>query len=215
MTPPPWAEMPFINHGGGGEPTHVVCGYLECDDPLFDPSLAAFPPVFVVRPSGAAADWVRASVEFATGQITKGSDDRFATPTMLPRLLLVEVLKIHLASAPAAERGFVRALSDPIVAPAMALIHGAPERKWTVAELAAEGNVSVSLLDERFRAALGMPPIRYLTSWRMHLAQDLLLGTTLGVATIARRVGYESEEAFSRAFKRKYDIPPSIWRTRT
>ena len=215
MTPPPWAEMPFINHGGGGEPTHVVCGYLECDDPLFDPSLAAFPPVFVVRPSGTAADWVRASVEFATGQITKGSDDRFATPTMLPRLLLVEVLKIHLASAPAAERGFVRALSDPTVAPAMALIHGAPERKWTVAELAAEGNVSVSLLDERFRAALGMPPIRYLTSWRMHLAQDLLLGTTLGVATIARRVGYESEEAFSRAFKRKYDIPPSIWRTRT
>ena len=74
--------------------------------------------------------------------------------------------------------------------------------------------MSVSLLDERFRELLGMPPIRYLTSWRMHVAQDLLTGTDLGVAAIARKVGYESEEAFSRAFKRKFDVSPSIWRTR-
>jgi transcriptional regulator GlxA family with amidase domain len=108
----------------------------------------------------------------------------------------------------------VLALGDPVVAPAMALIHDEPGRKWTVAELAARQNVSVSLLDERFRAALGMPPIRYLTSWRMHLAQEMLRGTDLGVATIARRVGYDSEEAFSRAFKRKFDEPPSVWRRR-
>jgi len=213
MEPPPWDVMPFVEHGGGGEPTHVVCGYLTCQDPLFDPALAAFPPVFVVRPDETAAAWVRASFEYATGQITKVADDRFEAPTTIPRLLLQEVLKLHLSSAPAAERGFVRALSDPVVAPAMGLIHASPEQKWTVAELAARGNVSVSLLDERFRAVLGMPPIRYLTSWRMHVAQELLSGTDLGVATVARRVGYESEEAFSRAFKRKHGVPPGRWRT--
>jgi AraC-like DNA-binding protein len=214
MAPPPWDEMPYIEHGEGGDPTHIVCGYIQCDDPLFDPALGAFPPLFVVRPEGVAADWVRSSIEFATGQITKVDDAHFEAPTMLPQLLLVEVLKLHLASAPAAERGFVRALRDSVVAPAMALIHGDPSRKWTVSDLAAAVNVSVSLLDERFRSSLGMPPIRYLTGWRMHLAQDLLAGTDLGVATIARRVGYESEEAFSRAFKRKYDVAPSVWRTR-
>jgi AraC-like DNA-binding protein len=212
MSPPPWTEMPLIEHGGGGASAHVVCGYLQCDDPLFDPAMQVFPRAFVVRPIGAAAAWVRASIDYATGQITQVAEDRFEAPVTIPRLLLVEVLKLHLASAPAAGRGFVLALSDPVVAPAMALVHDEPARKWTVAELAARQNVSASLLDERFRAALGMPPIRYLTSWRMHLAQELLTGTDLGVATIARRVGYESEEAFSRAFKRKYDVPPSVWR---
>jgi len=212
MNPPPWSEMPFIAHGGGGDSTHVVCGYLQCDDPLFDPALQVFPKVFVVRPTGPAAAWVRASVDYATGQTTQVADDRFEVPTTIPQLLLVEVLKLHLASAPAAGRGFVRALSDPVVAPVMGLIHDEPARKWTVAELAARQNVSVSLLDERFREALGMPPIRYLTSWRMHLAQELLLGTDLGVATIARQVGYESEEAFSRAFKREFGLSPMRWR---
>ncbi|MFL6023547.1 MAG: cupin domain-containing protein [Marmoricola sp.] len=210
---PPWDEMPFIEHGGGGEQTHVLCGYLSCDDPLFDPDLQAFPPVFVVTPTGAAAAWVQASLEYVSGQITK-VEDHFEAPTTITRLLLQEVLKLHLSSAPASERGFVRALSDPVVAPAMALIHRSPEEKWTVADLAARGSVSVSLLDERFRDVLGMPPIRYLTSWRMHVAQDLLTGTDLGVAAIARQVGYESEEAFSRAFKRKFDVPPSVWRRR-
>jgi AraC-like DNA-binding protein len=214
VAPPPWTEMPYIEHGGGGEHTHVVCGYLTCEDPLFDPALHAFPSVFVVRPEGPAAAWVRASIDYASGQITKVADDRFEAPTTVVRLLFQEVLKLHLSSAPAAEVGFVRALSDPVIAPALSLIHSAPEEKWTVAELAARGNVSVSLLDERFREILGMPPIRYLTSWRMHVAQDLLTGTDLMVASIARQVGYESEEAFSRAFKRKFDVPPSVWRMR-
>jgi AraC-like DNA-binding protein len=214
MSPPPWEEMPFVELGDGGEPTHVVCGYFRCDDPLFDPAMRALPPLFVVRPGAAASAWVRASIEFATGQITRVGTDRFEAPPMLPQLLLVEVLKLHLASAPASEIGFVRALHDPVVAPAMALIHREPGRKWSVADLAAAVNVSVSSLDERFREAMGIPPIRYLTGWRMHLAQDLLTGTQLGVAAIARRVGYESEEAFSRAFKRKYAVSPSAWRVR-
>lgn len=211
---PPWEQMPFIEHGAGGETTHVVCGYITCEDPLFDPELRALPPVFVVHPEGPAAQWVRASTEFALQQTALVDGARVQTPPQLVRLLLVEVLKLHLASAPAAERGFIRALHDPVVAAAMAVIHRAPEQKWTVTSLAAAGNVSSSLLDERFREVLGMPPIRYLTTWRMHVAQDLLASTVLGVAAIARRVGYESEEAFSRAFKRKHGIAPSLWRGR-
>jgi AraC-like DNA-binding protein len=131
----------------------------------------------------------------------------------LPELVLMEVLRLHLATAPAAEGGWIAALRDPVLAPALGAVHGAPQRKWTVAELASEANVSRSVLDERFRVVLGRSPIRYLTEWRMHLAEELLATTDLGVAVIARRVGYDSEEAFSRAFKRARGLSPSHWRT--
>jgi AraC-like DNA-binding protein len=213
---PPWIEMPVVRHGEGGSPTQVVCGYLNSDDPLFDPRLRALPPVFVVRPpSGAARLFVRASVDYALQQTLQVAVDRFEAPTHVPELLLREVLKLHLASAPAAERGWLSGLHDPVIAPAVACMHADPGRKWTVAELAAAANVSVSVVDERFRSCLGLPPIRYLTDWRMHVARDLLQSTDLGVAAVARRVGYESEEAFSRAFKRAHGSAPSRWRRGT
>jgi transcriptional regulator GlxA family with amidase domain len=121
-------------------------------------------------------------------------------------------LRVHLATAPAADRGWLAALHDPVLAPALSLLHGAPERRWTVAELASGAAVSRSLLDARFREILGRSPIRYLTEWRMHLAAELLATSHLSVLTIARRVGYESEEAFSRAFKRARGLSPSHWR---
>ncbi|HEX6150562.1 AraC family transcriptional regulator [Nocardioides sp.] len=210
---PPWAEMPVIRHGEGGAPTQLVCGYLDSDDPLFDPRLKALPPVFVVSPpSGAARLFVRASIDYAVQQTSQVDVDRFTVPTHVPELLLREVLKLHLASAPAAERGWLGALHDPVTAPAVACMHAQPDRKWTVAELATAANVSVSVLDERFRTVLGLPPIRYLAGWRMHVARDLLESTALGIAVVARRVGYDSEEAFSRAFKRAHGQAPSRWR---
>jgi AraC-like DNA-binding protein len=130
----------------------------------------------------------------------------------LPELVLIEVLRVHLASAPAVDHGWLAALHDPVLAPALARLHGAPERRWTVAELAAGAAVSRSSLDERFRQVLGRSPIRYLTEWRMHLAEDLLANTDSGVAAVARRIGYDSEEAFSRAFKRAHGASPSHWR---
>jgi transcriptional regulator GlxA family with amidase domain len=175
--------------------------------------MRALPPVFVVTPpEGAARDWVRASIEYAVQQTTRVSEDRIEAPTQVPELLLIEVLKLHLAGAPASQRGWIKALRDPVVGPAMALLHAHPERKWTVANLAAAVNVSGSLLDERFRGSLNLPPIRYLTGWRMHVADDLLASSDLGVAAVARRVGYDSEEAFSRAFKRARGMAPSAWR---
>ncbi|HEU5268161.1 MAG TPA: AraC family transcriptional regulator [Jatrophihabitans sp.] len=213
LAAPPWPQLPVIRHGSGGDQTDVVCGYLHCDDQLFDPRLRAFPPVFVVRPEAAAANWVRASIDYALQQ----SGDRAPSgqiPTRVPEFLLVEVLRLHLATAPAAGHGWLGALADPVVGPAMALMHGAPAAKWTVAELAGRTAVSRSSLDARFRQLLGRAPIRYLTEWRMHVAQDLLATSELSVYAVARRVGYDAEEAFSRAFKRERGISPGSWRVR-
>jgi AraC-like DNA-binding protein len=212
MPAPPWTRMPVIRHGADGPQTDVICGYLHSEDALFDPKLRAFAPVFVVRPSqGAAAEWVRANVAYALEQ-TSPSTPGLGTMTRLPEMLLIEVLRLHLMSAPAAKNGWIAALRDAVLAPALAAIHGFPQHKWTVAELAKECAVSRSLLDERFRQIIGYSPIRYLTEWRMHLAADLLMTTELSVFSIARRVGYDAEEAFSRAFKRARGAPPSVWR---
>jgi AraC-like DNA-binding protein len=211
MSPPPWTELPVVRHGSGGPRTDVICGYLDVEDPLFDPALAALPSIFVVRPTGAAKPWVESSLRYVL-EATEGGDADAHVLTTLPSIVLAEVLRLHLASAPAADTGWLAALHDPVLARALSELHRAPDRKWTVADLAAASNVSKSLLDERFRQVLRRAPIRYLTDWRLHVAKDLLATTDLSVQAIARKVGYEAEEAFSRAFKRAYGEPPARWR---
>jgi transcriptional regulator GlxA family with amidase domain len=133
------------------------------------------------------ARWVDANVSYALEQHT-AFGPLASISTRLPELLLIEVLRLHLATAPAVERGWLAALRDPVLASALSMVHGAPERKWTVAELAADAAVSRSLLDSRFRQILGLSPIRYLTDWRMHTAQQLLATTEITVSAIAARV---------------------------
>jgi AraC-like DNA-binding protein len=213
LDPLPWDVIPVIRHGGGGDRTDVVCGYLHSADPLFDPAMRALPPVFVVRlPPGPAAAWVQASVAYALEQNAPSNRSTSPVTTRLPELVLVEVLRAHLAAAPTDGRGWLAALRDPVLAPALAQLHGAPERHWTVADLASRAAVSRSLLDARFRTVLGRSPIRYLTEWRMHLAEGLLATADVTVADVARRVGYRSEDAFSRAFKRERGQSPTHWR---
>ena len=212
FAPPPWERLPVLRHGGGGEPTDIVCGYLHSTDPLFDPRLRALPPVFVVQLAGSpAAQWVQASMDYAVAQ-SDASISPGRTPTRLPELLVTEVLRTHLASAPAIEHGWIAALRDPVLGRALAAIHGQPGRQWSLAALADEAAVSRSALDERFREKLGISPIRYLTDWRMHIAGELLRSTDFGIVKIARQIGYDSEEAFSRAFKRHYGASPGRWR---
>jgi AraC-like DNA-binding protein len=213
LDPLPWTDLPMLRHGGGGESAELVCGYLYSEDPLFDPAMRALPPAFVVRlPDDAGAGWVRASITYALEHAVPSNATTNPITTRLPELVLIEVLRVHLASAPAADRGWLAALRDPVLAPALSLLHNSPEHKWTVAELASGAAVSRSILDERFRLVLGRSPIRYLTEWRMHLAEELLTTTDLSVVMVARRVGYDSEEAFSRAFKRANGRSPSHWR---
>jgi AraC-like DNA-binding protein len=168
--------------------------------------------VFGVRPpEGPAAAWIRSSIDYAVA-VSAAALKPDPSTTRLPELVLTETLRLHLASAPAIDSGWLAAFGDPVLAPALAHLHAAPARRWTVEQLAASVAVSRSLLDERFRQVLCRSPIRYLTDWRMHLAQDLLATTGHPVATVARGVGYESEEAFSRAFKRVHAVSPGAWR---
>lgn len=209
LPPPPWSRLPVIRYGGGGERTDIVCGYLHCDDLLFDPALCALPPLFSVRPPpGPAASWVEASVRYAISQAEAGQ----MVATRLPELLLAEVLRLHVASRQQASTGWLAAIHDPVVGPALRALHGNPTRKWTVRDLAREAATSRTVLDKRFRAMLARPPMRYLAQWRLQLASRLLGSTQAGIAEIAWKVGYESEAAFTRAFKRHIGLPPARWR---
>ena len=133
LAPPPWATMPVLTHGSGGARTDVVCGYLQSQDPLFDPSIRAFPPVFVVRlPDGPAAQWVASSIKFALDATTRISP---TTPvsTRLPELLLIEVLLQHFADAPVSDHGWIAALRDPVLASAMTVVGLGTTRMWHLA----------------------------------------------------------------------------------
>jgi len=214
LPPKPWTEFPHIEHGGDGETTLVVCGYLRGDAVLFDPVLRALPSLFVVRPPpGPAAAWVKASVEYAllaAGSPLHGASRRHQR---LPELLFTEVLRLYLDGRDDADlTGWLAALRDPVVGQALSLLHADPAHDWTVAELAKAVAASKTVLVDRFRQLLGRPPIRYLTEWRLNLASGLLRTTGLGVGEIGTKVGYRSEEAFSRAFKRALGKAPALWR---
>jgi AraC-like DNA-binding protein len=208
---PPWTEFPHIEYGGDGEHTQVVCGYLRGDAVLFDPVLRALPSLFVVRPpAGPAATWVTACVEYAVMASRRGAA---RTDQRLPELLFTEVLRLYLDESRDAElTGWLAALRDPVVGQALSLLHADPAHDWTVAELAMAVAASKTVLGDRFLQLLGRPPIRYLTEWRLNLASGLLSTTGFGVGEIAAKVGYRSEEAFSRTFKRALGKAPAHWR---
>jgi AraC-like DNA-binding protein len=215
LPPAPWQGVQTCRVAGAGERTTMVCGYLKCDELLFNSVLRRLPPLFTVRPRpGPAADWVQACVRYALDegmQRRAGSDAMMAR---LPELLFVESLRLYAEQLGPAETGWLAALRDPVLSCALTRLHAAPARKWTVALLAEAIASSRSVLDERFRTLLGQAPMHYLAEWRMQLAADLLRGTRQKLAAIAEQVGYQSEEAFSRAFRRHLGRSPGEWRDR-
>jgi AraC-like DNA-binding protein len=207
LPPQPWSGLPVVRYGGGGPVTQMVCGYLECEDLLFNPFLRALPRLFKVRPpEGPTSEWVRATVRFALEGATADAAHR------LFELIFVEAMRLYAQSLPQEQTGWLAALADPVVGRALAQLHAAPAERWTVDELARRVATSRSVLDDRFRRQLGRAPMRYLSEWRLQLAADLLRTTTLGVAEVAGRVGYEAEAAFNRAFRRALGEPPARWR---
>jgi AraC-like DNA-binding protein len=210
---PPWEQFPVIRYGGGGERTSVVCGYLHCDDPIFNPVVRALPPLFSVRPpAGPAAAWVAASIQYALDVSSGDQPRKSGVAVRLPELLFLEVLRLYVEGAPPHLGSWLTALHDPVVGPALVALHAEPARRWTADELAWQAACSRSTLNERFGRLLGRAPMQYLSDWRLHLAAGLLRDTALGVAEVAYQVGYESEEAFNRAFKRAMAKPPAQWR---
>lgn len=210
---PPWSEPPYLRCGGDGEPTHVVCGFLHCDDALFNPLLAMLPRMFSVDASeGGRAQWLDFMLDQSLREAVGGKPGSHALLTRLAELMLLDVLRRYMAQHRSSEMGLLAALNDEHVARALQLIHEAPAHPWTVDDLGRRIGMSRSGLATRFKELLGMPPMQYVTRLRLQQASQLLRDTDRSIAEIASRVGYESEAAFNRAFKRYAGRPPATWR---
>ncbi len=208
LPPLPWTEMPVVRIDGGGQRTEIVCGYFRCDEPLFNTVLRHLPPIFVVRPQGLAADFFSAAINYA---MSRPAGVEAALNARLPELLLAEALRIFSESAPSAN-GWLAATLDPVIGRALPLIHADPMREWNVEDLAREAATSRTVLVERFHRLLAQTPMQYVTEWRMQIAADLLRSSTLKIADIAERIGYGSDAAFARAFRRHVGVWPAQYR---
>lgn len=201
-----------IRHGGGREPTGIICGFLGTLD-TFNPLLATLPRMLRLDISKAASrDWVETSVRFAAVELARG---RLASSSVMSRLsevLLVEAVREYISTLPDREQGWLKGLSDPNIGRALAIIHGDIAAPWSADTLAKEVALSRSAFMDRFAQLIGMPPIRYLTMWRLEIAKRYLRESRMSIPQIARAVGYESEEGFRRAFKREFEMWPAEWR---
>jgi len=205
-------QLPFTMSmgSGSGESAHVVCGFLGCDAQPFNPLLDSLPPV--IRVSDCDGGACGTLVQFA---VTESKEPRIGGECVLGRLselMFVDVVRRYLETLPADRTGWLAGLREPFVGRALAALHRSPARHWTLELLAHEVGLSRSAIAERFTQFVGQPPMQYLMNWRMQLAATHLMSGLEGVAEIADRVGYESEAAFSRAFKKAVGRPPSQWR---
>ncbi len=215
IIPRPDGRVSTITVGEGSARNRIVCGFLHCDEQLFNPLCHGLPDVIHVRttaePSGSLLPALVASM------MREAQADEAGTSCLLARvseLVFIEVLRRHIASLGPDASGWLGALKDPLVGRALRLLHGSPEHPWSVDSLSRQVGASRSLLADRFRLLVGQPPMQYLTCWRLQLAASLLQSGGPSIAEISSRVGYESEAAFSRAFKRHTGAPPAAWRDR-
>jgi AraC-like DNA-binding protein len=201
-----------IVHGGGGEPTNIICGYLASTEQR-NPLLATLPRLLKIDMVHAgSSEWLEASLRFAIKGLQEGRVGSAAVMSRLSELMLVEGVRGYAATLSPEQKGWLAGMRDPVVGRALALMHGKVSHPWTAEELSREVALSRSAFADRFVALVGMPPVRYLTVWRMQLAQERLRGGHQSIAQIANAVGYEAEEAFTRAFKREFGLPPARWR---
>jgi len=190
--------------------TRIICGFLGCDVRPFNPLISALPRVLHVR-DGNGGGWLG---NFMRVALTESQTKRSGGESVLARmseLMFVEAVRRHLESLPPEQTGWLAGLRDPQVARALALLHGRPGFGWTLPALAREAGLSRSALAERFTHLIGHPPIQYLANWRMQVAAGLLVRGDK-VASVALEVGYDSEAAFSRAFKKLIGRSPRTWR---
>lgn len=201
-----------IRHGGDGEPAHIVCGFIGLESarhPLID----ALPSVLKLSVSGnPAREWISSSFRYAAQEVAVGRAGCGTVLSKLSELLFVEAVRGYVETLPTERTGWLAGLRDPVVSRALSAIHSRVAHAWTAEELAQEAFLSRSAFAERFTALLGMPPMRYVTLWRMQVAAQRLRETHLSLAQVAADVGYESEVAFARAFKREFGATPAAWR---
>ena len=190
--------------------TRLVCGYLGCDMRPYNPVLTSLPRQLHL--AGVATGWLS---QFPQQVVTESRAGRVGSETMLTRmaeLMFVEVVRRHVEQMTAEETGWLAGLRDSLVGPAIAQLHARPAHPWTLEELAHAVASSRSVLADRFTRIVGVAPMQYLTRWRLQLAAEHLARDTTKVAAIGAQVGYDSEAAFSRAFKRETGTSPAAWR---
>jgi AraC-like DNA-binding protein len=212
---PQAASSSLLRHGGGGAATDVICGTFRIGGLVADPMLALLPKVIHVPAAHARRfTWLDLLLRvLAEESQSDAPGSRFASSRLVD-LLLVLVVRYWLAQQPELHGGLLAALRDRRIAAALAQLHHAPERGWDVPGLAAAVGMSRSSFIERFTTLLGEPPLKYLTRWRVNLAAKLLATPSASVAEVAERVGYRSEAAFSRVFKRYLGAAPAHYRRR-
>jgi AraC-like DNA-binding protein len=212
VRPSPDGGLARIIHGGGGEPTRMICGFLGSDEG-FNPLIATLPSILKIDVRAASSrGMIEASLEYASQEMAEGRVASSAALAQLSELLFVEAVRHYSNGLPAETSGWLKAVSDPQIGRALSLIHSDIKISWTADALAKTVAMSRSAFMSRFTTLVGMPPSRYRTLFRMNTAKNLLTETTRTVSQIAFDIGYESEDAFSRAFKREFGTPPAKWR---
>ena len=208
--------LKLVRMGGGGEITRFICGYLVCDPQLSKAFLGGLPPIFKVNiGNDSSGQWLENSIRYSVGQAVASQAGSEIVVAKLSEALFAETLRRYVDLLPPGQTGWLAGARDPDVGNALALVHRQPSDPWTIAELARRVGVSRSVLAERFRHFLGVPPMAYLTRWRLQLGAQLLTSTSHSVVQIAAEVGYESEPAFNRAFKREFGSPPARFRMKS
>jgi AraC-like DNA-binding protein len=199
--------------GGGRDRATIVCGFLGLDARPFNPLLAALPRVLKVSGATLGRDsWVASFLRAAVVESNQRRPGGEAVLERMSEMLFVEVLRRYVDTLPAGQTGWLAGVRDSSVGRALALLHEKPDAPWTLERLAEEAAMSRSTLHERFVHFIGQPPMQYLARWRMQVAATLLRDTKSKLIEVALGVGYESEAAFSRAFKRAVGVAPGAWR---
>ncbi|WP_158754131.1 AraC family transcriptional regulator [Dyella sp. S184] len=202
-----------LAYGGGGPTTRIVCGYLACDARFARMLLAGLPALVKVNVRGSnAGAWLEASVRYAVVEARSPRPGGAGVLAKLAEVLVIEVLRLYVNEQREGRTGWLAGLGDPIVGPALNAMHSRPAQAWTLEALANAIGTSRSVLAERFHYLVGSSPMLYLTQWRMLLAANLLYQSNAPLARIAEDVGYQTDTAFSRAFRREFGAPPAAWR---
>lgn len=191
--------------------TILVCGFLGCDLRPFNPLVVALPRILHM-PAARAGGWVARVIDQAVAESQERRPGGDAVLERLAEMMFVDTARRYLDTLPEDATGWLAGLRDRFVGKALALLHERPEHSWTVEDLAREVGLSRSAFHERFVQFVGQPPMQYLANWRIQVGAKLLRESNRSVATIALEVGYDSEAAFSRAFKRSMNVPPAAWR---
>ena len=209
-------QLPVIFNidGGGEQKSHLVCGFLGCDSRPFNPLLQSLPRILHARGAAdAKSGWMDEFTRFAVMEAKEKRAGGKGILSKLGELMFVEIVRNYIESLPFESRGWLAGLRDHHVGRALNLLHEDPLRGWTLAVLAKEAGLSRSSLAERFTDFVGTPPMQYLQKWRLQMAAVKLSETDANIASVAADIGYESEAAFSRAFKKHVGQPPAEWRS--